>query len=74
MLWCQRLFFILRQSLELVEELPLRHGASKRAVDGGVGHFAGGDAGDGDFALDVLTPPAAVDSDVGFSRMGWVHA
>jgi len=52
--------------------LLLRHGASKRAVDGGVGHFAGGDAGDGDFALDVLTPPAAVDGDVGFSRMGWV--
>src|SRR5215470_6151049 len=48
---------------EVFEELPLRHGASERAVHCGVGHVAVSHAGDDDFAFNMLAPPVAVDGD-----------
>jgi len=41
----------------------MQHGASKWAVNCGVGHITGGDANDGHFALEVFAPPVAVESD-----------
>ena len=46
---------------EVLKKLPLRQRAGEGLVQRDVGHLADGDAGDADFAFDLLAPPAAVD-------------